>query len=59
MVAPFFADSVWIRVDVLQAHPELGQQFGPFDTVVFERVERAVYNVPLETFLSPLVRTSG
>jgi hypothetical protein len=59
MVAPFFAESVWIRIDVLLAHPELGAQFGPYDTVIFERVERAAYDVPLETFLSPLVRTSG
>jgi hypothetical protein len=56
MVAPFFADTVWIRIDVLLAHPELGQGLGPFDTVILERVERAAYNVPLETFLTPLVR---
>lgn len=59
LVAPFFADSVWIRIDVLLAHPELGPQFGPYDTVIFERVERAAYDVPLATFLSPLVRTPG
>lgn len=59
VVAPFFADSVWIRIDVLLEHPELGPRFGPYDSVIFERVERAVYDVPIETFLSPLVRTSG
>ena len=59
LVAPFLGDSIWITIDVLLAHPELGQRFGPFDTVILERVERGVYEVPLETILRPLVRTGG
>lgn len=59
MVAPFLADSVWIRFDALLAHPELGPRFGPYDTVIFERAERAAYDVPMDAVLRSVLRTPG
>lgn len=54
LVAPFFADSTWIHVGDLANHPELAQLLGPFDTVIFERVERGLYGTDVEAVLAAL-----
>lgn len=56
LVAPFFADSTWIHVGDLVNHPELASILGPFDRIVFERVERGLYGTDVGALLSPLVR---
>ena len=57
LVAPFFAESVWIHHEDLIAHPEIAAIAGPFDRVVVERVERGLYTTRLDELLGPLVRT--
>lgn len=47
LVAAFFADATWVHVSDLGNHPELATLLGPFDTVVFERVERGLYGTDL------------
>jgi hypothetical protein len=58
LVAPFFADSVWIHTSDLGGNPQLARELGPFDRVIYERVERGIYDTDAETLLRPLVRTS-
>jgi hypothetical protein len=54
-IAPFFEESIWIHVNDLKNHPELGALLGPFDTVILERVERGLYITDIDTLLEPLV----
>lgn len=54
LVAPFFADSTWIHVGDLLNHPELAAMLGPFDRIVFERVERGLYETDVSALLGPL-----
>lgn len=57
LVAPFFEDSVWIHQGDLEAQPALASELGPFDRVVYERVERGLYQSDVEHVLRPLIGT--
>jgi len=59
LVAPFFADTTWIEVADMLDHPDLAKLLGPFDRVIFERVERALYGTDVEAALSPLIGGGG
>jgi hypothetical protein len=59
LVLPLFAESTWIHVGDLLNHPELAKILGPFDRVIFERVERGLYETDVRTFLSALVGSPG
>ena len=56
VVAPCFADAVWVHIGDITSHPELASRLGPFKTVVFERVERAIYASDLNAVLSGIGR---
>lgn len=53
-VAPFFAETIWIHMNDLRAHPEIAGLIGPYDRVVFERVERGLYTTKIDELLLPL-----
>ncbi len=59
LVAPFFEESVWIHVGDLEDHPSLASELGPFDRVVFERVERGLYSQDNDQILMPMVSSPG
>jgi hypothetical protein len=59
LVAPFFEDSVWIHEGDLEAQPALASELGPFDRVIYERVERGLYLSDVDRALEPLVATGG
>ena len=59
LVAPFFADTTWVEVADMLEHPELARLLGPFDRVILERVERALYGTDVEAALTPLIRGGG
>ena len=59
LVAPYFADSIWIHEGDLRNHPEIGRLIGPVDRVVLERVERGLYFTRIDELLAPLVRAGG
>lgn len=56
LLAPYFADATWIHVGDATNHPELVARFGPFDTVILERVERELYVLDITKMLSGLQR---
>ena len=56
LVAPFFADTTWVHVGDALHHPELAGLLGPFDTVIFDRVERGLYETDVDAVLAPYVR---
>jgi hypothetical protein len=59
LVAPYFADTTWVHVNDLIVHPELSRMLGPFDRVIFERVERGIYATDVGALLAPLVAAGG
>jgi hypothetical protein len=59
LLAPFFAESIWIHSSDLGRFPELAGELGPFDRVIFERVERGLYATDIEQVLRPLVRAAS
>jgi len=54
LLAPYFANVTWIHVGDATNRPDLVSRFGPFDTVILERVERGIYTSDLPTMLSGL-----
>jgi len=58
-VAPFFHETIWIHASDLKNHPEVGGLIGPIDRVIFERVERGLYEARVDELLAPLVRARG
>jgi len=56
LVAPYFASATWLHVGDLENHPELAAVLGHFDTVIVERVERAIYTTDPATLLAQLER---
>jgi acetyltransferase AlgX (SGNH hydrolase-like protein) len=54
-IAPWFRDSVWVHADDLKRSPELAADLPAFDHVVVERVERSVYDIDLDTLLTPII----
>lgn len=54
-ITPWFADTIWVHVGDLRAHPELVADLPPIDRIVVERVERSAYDLDLEGLLAPLL----
>jgi hypothetical protein len=54
LIAPFFADTTWVHVGDMLHHPELASILGPFDTVIFNRGERGIYETDVGSLLAPL-----
>lgn len=59
LVAPYFAETTWVHVGDLLNHPELAGILGPFDRVIFERVERGLYGTDVGALLAPLTGAAG
>jgi len=59
LVAPYFADSVWVHFADMEAHPELGRLLGPFDRVIVERVARGFYSMNLDEMLAPVLQAGA
>jgi hypothetical protein len=55
-ISALFADTTFIHINDLKAHPELAELTGPFDRVIMERVERGFYTTDFEALLEPLTR---
>ncbi len=55
LIAPWFADSVWLHVNELIEHPRIVAALPPFDRILVERVERLAYSRDLATTLAPLL----
>jgi hypothetical protein len=56
LIAPWFAESVWLHVNELIEHPQIVKGLPAFDRVIFERVERLSYSRDLVATLKPLLR---
>lgn len=56
-VAPFFEETVWIHLNDLRLHPEIGALVGPVDRIILERVERGLYSTRIDELLRPLIRS--
>lgn len=54
LIAPFFADAVWVHAGDMQRHPEVATLLGPFDTIIVQRVERFLYTDDVGEMLSDL-----
>jgi hypothetical protein len=55
LVAPFFAESVWVHAGDLGRNPQLATELGRFDRVILERVERGLYDTDVEKVLRPMI----
>jgi hypothetical protein len=56
LVAPYFASATWVHVGDLENHPELASVLGSFETVIVERIERAIYTSDVAKLLAQLPR---